>query len=525
MEANLRHGTLHTAIFGAVLAICPLATSAQDAEAVRDRLRAVAETNPELGMQLRSLDQPERRTQFATTLIQELFRVDPNGRVTQDGIDLRKSKDLAKQRAHQFSRLLVWDLNADGQIDAGERRQFSGTEAAGVEVAFAEGDTNRDGTLSFDEIVALGEANGGRRGRQSLGNLLMVFDFDQDGAVTSQEITQTIDALGDEPLGLAELLQNRQRAIALNQRVQRQETDTRCDGPKPAPDSQFIVLSGYEGDALSTVALSGLDEVTKVATIEIEPGEAPLYLLVGTRETLIWEVTGAVERVAAFVAQGGGVVGLPKDKVHFVAKNGCFGYVSSVEGVKGALAYRTIEKRFGRAPNTMLARYTISRIAVPSGTAPENTGDGDGVDVLTLDGKRFEVTPEGLKPMDEARDQLPGQGPFGAARTMRSMLRFHGGGLREIDADDVVAAGKAEAYDVYPQEAGLLQLLLDGRLRYSRDGVYIVEQNIPRFPAGLFGAHSVKFMIAEGVEMPGGTPGHSSVISQDGDCLAGVCRR
>jgi hypothetical protein len=36
-----------------------------------------------------------------------------------------------------------------------------------------------------------------------------------------------------------------------------------------------------------------------------------------------------------------------------------------------------------------------------------------------------------------------------------------------------------------------------------------------RFPAGLSGAHSVRFILARGVPMPDGSPGHSTVISEE----------
>lgn len=313
------------------------------------------------------------------------------------------------------------------------------------------------------------------------------------------------------------MLEQRQRQLA-------ERSGATCNTPKPSENARFIAVSGYEGAALSTVAVSGLDDVTKVATIEIEPGETPLFVLVASHEQVIWDVVGDTDRIEAFVSQAGGVVGLPKAKVHFVSKNACFQSVSSVSGTKGKVAYAAIKKNIGTAPNAMLAHYTLSRISLPSGTAPKARGDGDGVDVIIMDGKRFEITPEGLKPLDRAEDQLPGNGPFGAARTMRSLLRFHPGGLREMAVANVLAASEAVAYDVLPQEAGLLQLLLDGRVELTRDGKYLITKQIPRFPAGLYGAHSVKFILAEGLEMPKGTPGHSSVEAQDGSrCLSRLC--
>ncbi|MEM7752384.1 MAG: hypothetical protein AAF230_03165, partial [Pseudomonadota bacterium] len=442
-------------------------------------------------------------------------------------IALRQTMDAAQFRAGQIARHLTWDLNGDGQVDATERSRFTGDEAAGVETAFANGDADRNGVLTFAEIAAIADAQIALRMRNDRFLALMAFDFDDDGQVTAEEITRTMDVLGDDPLGFSVDIETHHRESLLQQRMKEQEAlnPSRCDAPKPSPSARFIALSGYEGGALSTVSVTGLDEVTQIATIEIEPGDTPVYLIVGAYETIIWEVIGATDRVEAFVAQGGGVLGLAQDKVHHVPQNGCFKYVTTIDGGDGALAYRKLEKEFGKAPNLMLARYTIGQIAVPSGTAAPEAGDGDGVDVLVLDGKRFEVTPDGLKPLDEASDQLPGAGPFGASQTLRSFLRFHPGGLREVDAEAVNAAKEAVPYDVYPQQAGLLQLILDGRMSFTRDGYYVIDQSIPRFPAGLYGSHSVQFILAEGIEMPAGTPGHSSVRSEEtGACLTRMCR-
>ena len=104
------------------------------------------------------------------------------------------------------------------------------------------------------------------------------------------------------------------------------------------------------------------------------------------------------------------------------------------------------------------------------------------------------------------------------------MLRFHPVGLREIDPENVVSDGDVLAYDVLPQQAGLLQLLLDGKLTYTKDDFFMITEEIPRFPAGLNGGHLVKFMLAEGVPMPSGSPGHSSVyLAETGKCVSLVC--
>jgi hypothetical protein len=45
-------------------------------------------------------------------------------------------------------------------------------------------------------------------------------------------------------------------------------------------------------------------------------------------------------------------------------------------------------------------------------------------------------------------------------------------------------------------------------------GVQVVRQKI-RFPPGLYGAHSVTFLIMKGAPYPDGDPGHSCVVTEE----------
>jgi hypothetical protein len=67
---------------------------------------------------------------------------------------------------------------------------------------------------------------------------------------------------------------------------------------------------------------------------------------------------------------------------------------------------------------------------------------------------------------------------------------------------------------VLPQGFGLAQLVASGALEARRDRYFYIARPIPRFPAGLYGAHSVTFVLGTGVPMPAGTPGHSCVVSE-----------
>ena len=62
------------------------------------------------------------------------------------------------------------------------------------------------------------------------------------------------------------------------------------------------------------------------------------------------------------------------------------------------------------------------------------------------------------------------------------------------------------------EEAGLAQLVQSGALTQNGLGEFLINKKIT-FPAGLTGAHGVKFLLRRGVPKPDGDPGHSAVLS------------
>ena len=82
-----------------------------------------------------------------------------------------------------------------------------------------------------------------------------------------------------------------------------------------------------------------------------------------------------------------------------------------------------------------------------------------------------------------------------------------------IDASTVIGGQPVTNYEVFPQQAGLLQLLLDGALVRNDRGDFVVTRQT-RFPAGLAGGHAVRFIVPKGVPRPTGDPGHSRVTME-----------
>jgi len=83
-----------------------------------------------------------------------------------------------------------------------------------------------------------------------------------------------------------------------------------------------------------------------------------------------------------------------------------------------------------------------------------------------------------------------------------------------IDPAQTVSSLPAAPYEVLPAQSGLMQLLMRGALGTNGSREFLIRERI-RFPAGLHGAHSVRFLLLRGVPVPEGSPGHSCVISEE----------
>lgn len=276
-------------------------------------------------------------------------------------------------------------------------------------------------------------------------------------------------------------------------RPERDPDRSPCRMPS-AGDAMVVVFGVYEGQALSTVALGSPDQVTGVLDVVIEPGDRPLYLVLSAYGGTIWRFSGATERVRRAVLVGGGAyspgayaplagaVGLPANAVVTADHKACFSYVYEPGTLKAAAVSATVRRATGKAPDVFAGRYDLTAVRLPSGLGAET--------------RRGKPAPEGFH-----------------RGLWREMLRFSPAGLATIDPAAVVSSSPVMAYDVLPQQAGLAQLLGSGALSPVSDGLKVVRP-IPRFPAGLAGAHLTAFLVAEGVPVPGGDPGHSCVIME-----------
>ncbi len=295
----------------------------------------------------------------------------------------------------------------------------------------------------------------------------------------------------------------------------------------PQPTDEIVLLSGYEGTAYSSVAVTSLDRLTGVTRVRIEAGETPLYIVASTLTDMIWSIEGDTNRVAGFVAangqhpdfDGAGVVGLPEDKVDFI-DYACMQYFSNTTSRAARNARSRFENIFARDIDHLLSSYTLDTVAIPSGEMMNQTMREENEAAAIAAGQSVITADNGITFNIESQTEFADQ---------TQLFRFTREGLATVSLSAVVSSNPVQDYDVVPAHAGLVQLLSSGQIEYigqdnSYTEAYFIHETFPRFPALLAGAHSVRFTLGTGVELPGGDIGHSRVFSEEtGECILGLC--
>lgn len=259
-----------------------------------------------------------------------------------------------------------------------------------------------------------------------------------------------------------------------------------CGLPPITTGAKFIIVSADIAVALSSAAVGSQDEITTTASVQIEPGEEPLYVVFISLRPIVWRFSGAVDRIEHVALAGSitgpngadsppllGATGLPAERITMVRRSQCYRYFSEVQSIAGATTIAALKQAVGRAPDLVSAASRLLRIALPS--------------------RSIEAYSQSYEP----------KAPYASAEFP--------GGIVDIDPSTVVASQPVVAYEVPPSKSGLMLLLETGALSLNRDGEYLIHRKI-RLPAGL---SRERFLLLRDVPEPSGDLNQSCVVSED----------
>lgn len=382
-------------------------------------------------------------------------------------------------------------------------------------------DATSNGSLTLNDFLAAGEA------------LYRKLDSNGDGTVSQQELVDFWRAPASPD---AAMLAQAKEAVL--ERVPKQgEAKPRpievkgprqvnagpagCAMPPLSAKAKLLLLSTYGTEALSSTALGSQDIVVRAGRIVVEAGDDPLYVVIPTYSPVIWQFSGAVGRVERLVMSSSvtgpsrgsgpppslvGATGIPADRISFLGQSGCFGHFSEIPSSQSVQTVAAIRQAVGRQPDVVTTAYSLIGFSIPSGKTESVRNARERARMLGIEKVEGSTRVDGSFSSVIARAK--------PSRVRNDLFDTAPGGLLEIDSKSVVSSVPAEPYEVYPQEAGLLQLLDNGTLTKNRSDEYIVQKKT-RFPAGLAGGHSVKFVVPRGVPVPEGNPEHSCVVAEE----------
>lgn len=485
---------------------------------------------------------------YKRNITQGFDRLQIDNEVRNAQIEDIMKQQLAAQRGQMIGAILAGDLDNDGELTANELLSLA--IKPGVQIYFgrgrsgfnsgklpvAQGDRNGDGIFSADEIRRFADlfVDMDTAINNNAVFSLMAFDSNRDGVLTRSELDIELASFNLAPAksGLDSeqakpvIANNRPKPdISERRKVQQRLRDEECEADLAIPvNAEIVLLSGYEGTALATATVTDQTRDTEVTQVIIEAGDRPLFIIAGTYTDMIWSLEGATDRVSGFVARkarhsagpGAGVMGLPAQKVGFIP-SACMRYFKTEKSQGGILAKSLFERIYDRPVETVVASYKLDSVMLPSGVM---RGADRRMARLKAEKKNGAMRTQVTKDLSlSARDNY-------VVHQKTMLYRFFDDGIAYVDPDAVVSPSPLSEYEIYPDHAGIAQLIESGHLEQLERETYYIKKTFAYFPAGLGGAHSVKFILGKGVERPGGSPGHSALIEEaTGRCTGARCPR
>lgn len=313
--------------------------------------------------------------------------------ITAEMLKARRQMREAQERANLIAQAERFDLNGDGDVAPEEFAAFLNRKA---EYQANPNDLERfdidgDGRATFKEILqASGRiAQNNLARRDDAVEALMTLPAAADGRLTAAELEAAARAVfekadldGDHRISADEY---RQFRVSLPPALPRPAIEpVYCPLPPVDPRDLLAMFGAYQGLA----ERGTVSHPTGRATVVIEPGRQPLYLILPSYEAIRWTLTGAVGRVRqvvltsyehgdAFVARG--VVGIPATRVRIFGYGDCIHQFNKLDSPEATAARAAVVTLLGRAPDVMAAAYTAAEVSLPSATiapAPPALGSG-----------------------------------------------------------------------------------------------------------------------------------------------------
>ncbi|WP_447970519.1 hypothetical protein [Nitrospira sp. M1] len=429
---------------------------------------------------------------------------------------------IDKAEKNQLSKVIKYDQDLDGEVTIEEIRTSILKQNPILEnphyadkfnkrlKKISELDLDKNGVLSYKEMNSLAP-NMIKRATKKFSTLYkkyLLLDPNQDGRFTAEELEllarkafATVDKDRDSFISSDEF-QPFQKAVKFAY-----DLPLICKLPSVDQGVQLLSIGIRQGTGISSVTIAGQDKITTSVSVKIKEDSNPMYVVLTSSDPVIWKFSGHTEAIRHLALHNtapknvdhatSGVTGIPKERVSFLG-SGCIpSYYGSQKG-PSSRAKSAIRQMVGRVPDRIKGSYEVGNILVTS--------------------NRIDVSHTRFKP--QTRDRPIPQGYH--LEVYRSLFSSYPNGVIDIVPSEVVADAPVESYEILPVKAGLAKLAYDGYIAPVGSNTFRILKTIPRYPAGLQAGQSVNFLIAKGVQVPKGDPGHRCVkMEETGEVVSG----
>lgn len=332
------------------------------------------------------------RGEYVDRTLELLRRADRSGGGLDAG-DVEEARRVAsaERRAEEISAALRYDLNGDLRITMDERdivqpggKGAARPDRAQLDRTLAPFDGDENGVLEFKEILAASARRARLWSPPNDAEALLALPPGKDGRLTVGELRalasftfSQVDHNRDGVMDRAEASSFRMSQPP--RPTLRARSDVYCKPPRLTAADQLVVFGAGGGRPrdwpVRKLSVPNLEP--GVITVNIEPGAAPIYLLLTSWHPTHWRLLGATERVSHLIVmanydyrlweEGVDVSGIDRKLVQIRRAEGCVGPFQDAASDEAREAVRAVKLVLGRAPDRLVGVETVGEVSLPSG--------------------------------------------------------------------------------------------------------------------------------------------------------------
>jgi hypothetical protein len=244
---------------------------------------------------------------------------------------------------------------------------------------------------------------------------------------------------------------NEAARIALERQLQPQ-----CAVAAVPADHELILVGAVDPQTITNLVFEGARDEAGLITVEVERGNRPVTLAIAAQQDLIWEVSGAIDRLRHVIvlaneqSRRSGIIGMPPERVVFGEVTACHSLSWSAalrDYAQKPAAWRDFGLFLGRKPDKVLVLDDAMSLGIPSARIGLGRNPGaPGVLIEQGDASGIERTRIEFGMSGRARvvGRVAGPARTPEEEELLELLDSNPGGIRKLDPGYVVTQSRLQ---------------------------------------------------------------------------------